>query len=154
MTLTMANGKKDSVWTSFNHCLLIQKQEGSPSSHFMTLEPPSSYKSDRRGSNPRSRPWQGRALPTTPLSHKRVMGIEPTYLAWKASVLPLNYTRRNNTSVLVPSSGIEPETRGFSVLCSTNWANWAIACELREQDLNLWPSGYEPDELPDCSTPR
>ena len=24
---------------------------------------------------------------------KRVMGIEPTYLAWKASVLPLNYTR-------------------------------------------------------------
>ena len=36
---------------------------------------PSDYKnrkaceSDRRGSNPRSRPWQGRALPTTPLSH-------------------------------------------------------------------------------------
>ena len=26
------------------------------------------FKSDRRGSNPRSRPWQGRALPTTPLS--------------------------------------------------------------------------------------
>ena len=50
-------------------------------------------KSDRRGSNPRSRPWQGRALPTTPLSHKRVMGIEPTYPAWKAGVLPLNYTR-------------------------------------------------------------
>ena len=29
----------------------------------------SGLKSDRRGSNPRSRPWQGRALPTTPLSH-------------------------------------------------------------------------------------
>src|SRR5690554_6641394 len=25
---------------------------------------------------------------------------------------------------------------------------------LREQDLNLRPSGYEPDELPDCSTPH
>ena len=25
-------------------------------------------------------------------TEKRVMGIEPTYLAWKASVLPLNYT--------------------------------------------------------------
>ena len=25
---------------------------------------------------------------------KRVMGIEPTYPAWKAGVLPLNYTRK------------------------------------------------------------
>ena len=37
------------------------------------------YKSDRRGSNPRSRPWQGRALPTTPLSH--VLSCVPSY-AW------------------------------------------------------------------------
>lgn len=27
---------------------------------------------------------------------ERVMGIEPTLLAWKAKVLPLNYTRRRN----------------------------------------------------------
>ena len=27
---------------------------------------------------------------------KRVMGIEPTYPAWKAGVLPLNYTRMTN----------------------------------------------------------
>ena len=26
---------------------------------------------------------------------KRVMGIEPTYPAWKAGVLPLNYTRKS-----------------------------------------------------------
>jgi len=25
---------------------------------------------------------------------------------------------------------------------------------LRGQDLNLRPSGYEPDELPGCSTPQ
>jgi hypothetical protein len=25
---------------------------------------------------------------------ERVMGIEPTYPAWKAGVLPLNYTRK------------------------------------------------------------
>ena len=27
---------------------------------------------------------------------ERVMGIEPTFLAWEANVLPLNYTRENN----------------------------------------------------------
>ena len=29
------------------------------------------------------------------LTEKRVMGIEPTYPAWKAGVLPLNYTRNS-----------------------------------------------------------
>ena len=35
---------------------------------------------------------------------KRVMGIEPTYPAWKAGVLPLNYTRK------VGVTGFEPAT--------------------------------------------
>ena len=32
---------------------------------------------------------------------------------------------------------------------------FAITCKYwwRGKDLNLRPSGYEPDELPDCSTP-
>ena len=38
-------------------------------------------------------------------SEKRVMGIEPTYPAWKAGVLPLNYTR-----ISVGVTGFEPAT--------------------------------------------
>ena len=37
-------------------------------------------------------------------------------------------------------------TLSISDLGQLNW--------LRGQDLNLGPSGYEPDELPGCSTPR
>ena len=45
-------------------------------------------------------------------SEKRVMGIEPTYPAWKAGVLPLNYTRIFAETVKVVYSigvtGFEP----------------------------------------------
>jgi hypothetical protein len=37
---------------------------------------------------------------------ERVMGIEPTLSAWKAEVLPLNYTRILN--YLVEGAGFEP----------------------------------------------
>ncbi len=43
---------------------------------------------------------------------KRVMGIEPTYPAWKAGVLPLNYTRRlfMRYELKVGVTGFEPAT--------------------------------------------
>ena len=45
---------------------------------------------------------------------KRVMGIEPTYPAWKAGVLPLNYTRVSVRTMTLPKwigvTGFEPAT--------------------------------------------
>jgi hypothetical protein len=49
---------------------------------------------------------------------ERVMRIELTTSAWKAEVLPLNYTRI--ILKMVAQDGIEPPTQGFSVLCSTD----------------------------------
>ena len=50
--------------------------------------------------------------PTELQTLKRVMGIEPTYPAWKAGVLPLNYTRRSQYGFLLLSgigvTGFEP----------------------------------------------
>ena len=47
------------------------------------LEPPTSRLSGVRSNQLSYRPLE------------RVMGIEPTTSAWKAEVLPLNYTRKN-----------------------------------------------------------
>ena len=47
---------------------------------------------------------------------KRVMGIEPTYPAWKAGVLPLNYTRIFNS---IGVTGFEPATPWSQTRCSS-----------------------------------
>ena len=41
------------------------------------------------------------------------------------------------------------KTKNLRSLSTAETLNW-----LRGLDLNQRPSGYEPDELPDCSTPR
>ena len=42
---------------------------------------------------------------------EQVMGIEPTYLAWKASVLPLNYTCMKSIYLIILGvTGFEPAT--------------------------------------------
>jgi hypothetical protein len=47
------------------------------------------------------------------ITMERVMGIEPTYLAWKANVLPLNYTRSSPPQPLVAASFNLVEGGGF-----------------------------------------
>ena len=42
---------------------------------------------------------------------KRVMGIEPTYPAWKAGVLPLNYTRKYSVERAIDGA----RTRGLDL---------------------------------------
>ncbi len=39
------------------------------------------------------------------------MGIEPTLSAWKAEVLPLNYTRKNHPFAGVSFPGLPAHTR-------------------------------------------
>ncbi len=50
------------------------------------------------------------------------MGIEPTSSAWKAEVLPLNYTRifnvRHLTLQMVGKTGFEPATPWSQTKCS------------------------------------
>ena len=48
--------------------------------------------------------------------------------------------------------GLNPRSSAWQADVLTNCTkepNW-----LREEDSNLWPSGYEPNELPNCSIPR
>ncbi|EKE22003.1 MAG: hypothetical protein ACD_7C00082G0001, partial [uncultured bacterium] len=53
----------------------------------------------------------------------------------------------------VAGAGFEPATSWLTRLLASK-ATYTIPNLLRGQDSNLRPPGYEPDELPDCSTPR
>ena len=73
--------------------------------------------------------------------------------------------------LLAPAVGFEPTTNRLTADRSTTELRWNFLCGsrgrelcaaesarqviwLRGRDLNPRPSGYEPDELPGCSTPR
>ena len=58
-------------------------------------------------------------------------GVEPvTFRVWTERSSHLSYAALVLKSAqMVPRGGIEPPTRGFSVLCSTDWAIWANMAE-------------------------
>jgi len=76
-------------------------------------------------------------------------------LAGAADLLPANRDSEEKEAPFGP-----PVVRNLSIpktkagSASKNLSEIRPSGKLRGQDLNLRPSGYEPDELPDCSTPR
>jgi hypothetical protein len=75
-----------------------------------------------------------------------------TYEHLQFAAITLTRPNKHPTSIPIypaqtPASNTKhPHALAIHVFKERNW--------LRGQDLNLRPSGYEPDELPDCSTPR
>ena len=61
-------------------------------------------------------------------TEKRVMGIEPTYPAWKAGVLPLNYTR-----ISIGVTGFEP---------ATSWSQTRRSSQAEPHPVFLFPRRY------------
>ena len=82
---------------------------------------------------------------------KRAQFSDNKLLALKASSY-INFSICH-TNFLVETRGFEPLTSGMQILRSAK-LSYAPQIWLRGQDLNLRPLGYEPNELPDCSTPR
>ncbi len=75
---------------------------------------------------------------------KRVMGIEPTPSAWKAEVLPLNYTREPNDRTQKTKKMINNQR-----LCP-----FSISCDLSSDLIYLEGGGFEPPkaEPPDLQS--
>ena len=106
----------------------------------------------------------------------RAVGIEPTLKVLETLVLPLNYARNyGRGGIRTPEpEGADLQSAAFSLFATLpkyingarrnrtadTWSfnpllyQLSYRAILREQDLNLRPSGYEPDELPSCSIPR
>lgn len=40
---------------------------------------------------------------------ERLMGVEPTYAAWEAAVLPMNYSRGSEVYDTTPTVKMQPE---------------------------------------------
>ena len=109
------------------------------------------------------KPKKARTFKVLACLHERA-GIRPPDNLIKSQVLyHLSYTPVSSNMLIIKENAQNrnrtSDTRIFSPLLyqlsylGIHHISYC-QCKLRGQDLNLRPSGYEPDELPDCSTPR
>ena len=73
---------------------------------------------------------------------ERVMGIEPTWPAWKAGVLPLNYTRmllrRLKVLLIIAYSGAERKNQYVSGNCLYVFHIWKVLSTCISKDTNVF----------------
>ena len=71
---------------------------------------------------------------------ERAAGIEPASSAWKAEVLPLNYTRGNRLLTPGPTPAIGGSTTPAGVILGGG--GWIRTTEARASDLQSDPFGH------------
>ena len=84
----------------------------------------------------------------------------PAYRQGRSKLLlPATYSNKTSRMNAPPVMGCDKDSGSLFVSFQRGKKKATLSsslfrCWLREPDLNRRPSGYEPDELPDCSIPR
>ena len=121
-------------------------------SHFAT--PPEMVPA--RGLEPQPTDYKSVALPIELGRRAKWFRTESNcrHMELQSIALPTELLNHNKYIVMAVSTGIEPAISCVTGRRVNRYTTRPIKKILREADLNHRPSGYEPDELPNCSIPR